>query len=166
MNAWILVLGILFFSLGEMTTGPKKIEYLSLIAPPGKTGLYLGYVNIPVGVGVFAGSKIAGYVYGHYGEKAVLALRYLAEKTDFGTGKGWTGDISTLEAVLGVKRPEALAKLQEVTGLDSVAATQLLWDTYHPQVYVWIPFAAIGVVAAVALWIFGRMARRWKDMDA
>ena len=52
-NAWILVLGILFFSLGEMATGPKKSEYLALIAPPGKKGLYLGYVNIPVGVGVY-----------------------------------------------------------------------------------------------------------------
>jgi MFS family permease len=166
MNAWILVLGILFFSLGEMTTGPKKIEYLSLIAPPGKTGLYLGYVNIPVGVGVYAGSKIAGHVYGHYGEKAVLALRYLAEKTPFGNGSGWNGEVGTLEATLGVKRTEAMAKLQEVTGLDSVAATQMLWDTYHPHIYVWIPFAAIGVVAAVALWIFGRMARNWKDMDA
>ena len=166
MNAWILVLGILCFSLGEMMTGPKKVEYLSLIAPPGKTGLYLGYVNIPVGIGVYAGSKIAGFVYGNFGEKAVLALRYLAEKTPFGADKGWAGDVSTLETVLGVKRMDAMAKLQEVTGLDSVAATQMLWNTYHPHLYVWIPFAAIGVVAAVALWIFGRMARKWKDMDA
>lgn len=165
-NAWILVLGILFFSLGEMATGPKKNEYLSLIAPPGKTGLYLGYVNIPVGIGVFVGSKIAGYVYGHYGEKAVLALRYLAEKTPFGTDKDWDGNVTTLESVLGVSRTEAMTKLQEVTGLDSVAATQLLWDTYHPQVHVWIPFALIGIVAAVALWIFGRRARKWKDMNA
>jgi len=165
-NAWILVLGILFFSLGEMTTGPKKNEYLSLIAPPGKTGLYLGYVNIPVGVGVYIGSKIAGYVYGQFGEKAGLALRYLAEKSPVGAGKNWNGDVAALETTLGIKRTEAMAKLQEVTGLDPVAATQLLWDTYHPHVHVWVPFAAIGLVAAVALWIFGRMARRWKDMDA
>ena len=59
-SAWMLVAGILFFSLGEMMTGPKKSEYLALIAPPGKKGLYLGYVNIPVGVGVFLGSWIAG----------------------------------------------------------------------------------------------------------
>ncbi len=52
-SAWILVSGILFFSVGEMMTGPKKSEYLSLIAPPGKKGLYLGYVNIPVGIGTF-----------------------------------------------------------------------------------------------------------------
>jgi len=165
-SAYVLVVGILFFSLGEMMTGPKKSEYLALIAPPGKKGLYLGYVNIPVGVGVYAGSKIAGYVYGHYGEKAVLALKYLAEKTPFGQGKGWDGDVTRLEAVLGVKRTEAMAKLQEVTGLDPVTATMLLWDTYHPNVKVWIPFAIIGVFSAAALWVFGRMARRWSDMDA
>src|SRR4029434_3456102 len=33
-SAWILILGIVFFSLGEMMTGPKKTEYLGLIAPP------------------------------------------------------------------------------------------------------------------------------------
>jgi proton-dependent oligopeptide transporter, POT family len=149
-----------------MMTGPKKNEYLALIAPPGKKGLYLGYVNIPVGVGVFIGSKIAGHVYGHYGEKAVLALKYLAEKTPFGTGKDWDGNVATLETVLGVKRTEAMTKLQEVTGLDPVAATRMLWETYHPNVKVWIPFAVIGVISAVALWVFGRMAKRWSDMDA
>lgn len=165
-NAWLLVLGVLFFSLGEMATGPKKNEYLALIAPPGKKGLYLGYVNIPVGVGVYVGSQLAGHVYGHYGEKAVLALRYLAERTAFGADKGWNGDVATLEKVLGVRRTAAMQKLQEVSGLDPVDATRLLWDTYHPQLHVWIPFALIGVVAAVALWAFGRRARRWSDMNA
>jgi proton-dependent oligopeptide transporter, POT family len=165
-NAFVLVFGILFFSFGEMMTGPKKSEYLALIAPPGKKGLYLGYVNIPVGVGVYLGSTLAGYVYGHFGEKAMLALRYLAEKTPFGQGKNWTGDMTTLETVLGVKRTEAMLKLQEVTGLDPTAVTRVLWDTYHPNVKVWIPFAAVGVVSAVALWVFGRMAKRWTDMNA
>jgi hypothetical protein len=165
-SAAILIAGIVFFSLGEMMTGPKKNEYLSLIAPPGKKGLYLGYVNIPVGVGVYLGSTLAGYVYGHYGEKAVLALKYLATQTAFGQGKGWNGDVASLESVLGVKRTEAMLKLQEVTGLDPVAATRLLWDTYHPNAKVWIPFAVIGVISAIALWTFGRIAKRWKDMNA
>jgi dipeptide/tripeptide permease len=165
-SAYVLVLGILCFSLGEMMTGPKNLEYLGLIAPPGKKGLYLGYANIPIGVGVYVGSRIAGYVYGHFGEKAVLALKYLAQRTPFGQGKVWNGDVSTLESVLGVKRTEAMAKLQEVTGLDPIAATRLLWDTYHPNVKVWIPFAVIGLVSAVALWFFGRMAKKWSDMNA
>lgn len=165
-SAYILIFGILFFSIGEMMTGPKKSEYLALIAPPGKKGLYLGYVNIPVGVGVFVGSRIAGYVYGHYGEKAVLALRYLAEKTPFGADKNWSGRVAELESALGVKRTEAMAKLQEVTGLDPVSATEMLWNTYHPNAKVWIPFALVGVVSAIGLWVFGRMAKRWSDMNA
>ena len=164
-SGWVLVAGVLFFSLGEMMTGPKKNEYLSLIAPPDKKGLYLGYVNIPVGVGVYFGSAIAGYIYGHYGEKAVLALRYLAERTPFGQGRHWDGHVATLETALEIGRPAAMARLQAVTGLDPAAATRMLWDTYHPHL-IWIPFAAIGVLAAAALWIFGRMARRWSDMNA
>ena len=164
-SAWMLVLGILGFSFGEMMTGPKKSEYLALIAPPGKKGLYLGYMNIPVGIGVFVGSWLAGLVYGSHGEKAVLALRYLAQKTGFGRDKNWDGSPSTLETAMGVSRTDAMAKLQEVTGLDPTAATQLLWNTYHPQL-VWLPFAAIGVLAAIALYIFGRMARKWNDMNA
>lgn len=165
-SVYLLIFGILFFSLGEMLTGPKKSEYLGLIAPPGKKGLYLGYVNIPVGIGVYAGSKLAGYVYGHYGEKAVLALRYLAEKTPFGQGKNWDGSVATLQETLGVTRTEAMNKLVEVTGTTHAQATQMLWDTYSPHIHVWVPFAAVGVLAAMALWVFGRMAKKWSDMDA
>jgi MFS family permease len=162
----VLVLGIVLFSLGEMLTGPKKNEYLGLIAPPGKKGLYLGYVNIPVGIGGFIGSKMAGYVYGNYGEKAVLSLKYLATKTPFGADKTWDGSIDTLEAAMGIERRFAFEKLQEVTGLDAAEATTLLWDHFDPQYAVWLPFAAIGVFAIIALAIFGQLAKRWKDMNA
>jgi MFS family permease len=167
-NGWILALGIVLFSAGEMTTGPKKNEYLGLIAPPGKKGLYLGYVNIPVGIGTFIGSKIAGYVYGEYGEKATLALRYMKEH-DL-AGASVPGDpekyATPLEAALHITRPEAMGVLQKTTGLDAAHATQLLWDTYHPQLYTWLPFAAVGVASAIALAVFGQMAKRWSDMNA
>lgn len=166
MSPWMLLGGILFFSLGEMTTGPKKSEYLALIAPPGKKGLYLGYVNIPVGVGLFVGSWLAGEVYGRFGERAILALRFLVEKTPIGAGKIWNGEMESLEKLTGISRTDAFAKLLEVTGLTGPTATQILWDTYHPHLYVWIPFAVIGVVAAVGLAIFGQMAKRWQDMNA
>jgi MFS family permease len=165
MSVWVLIGGILFFSLGEMFTGPKINAYLGLIAPPGKKGLYLGYSNIPGGIGVLVGSKISGYVYGHFGEKAVLAQRYLAEKTSFGEGKGWNGDVTTLEKTIGISRPDAMAKLQEVTGMDAATATRMLWDAYHPH-YVWIPYALVGVICAIALGIYGHMAKRWADMNA
>jgi len=165
-SGWVFLLGVVFFSGGEMLTGPKKNEYLGLIAPPGKKGLYLGYVNIPVGIGGFTGSKLAGYLYGHYGEKAVLAQKYLLQHTPLGEGKTWDGNPNMLEQLIGVPRTEAMLKLQEVLNMDAVQTTKLLWDTYSPHLYVWIPFGAIGVAAVIALIIFAKMAKRWDDMNA
>jgi dipeptide/tripeptide permease len=165
-SVYVVLLGIVFFSLGEMATGPKKSEYLALIAPPGKKGLYLGYVNIPAGLGSGFGGLMAGYLYKNYGEKAVLALKYLATKTPLGEGKTWDGSAASLEALLGVKRTEAMNKLVEVTGLDHAQATQMLWDTYSPQLAVWIPFACVGALSAVSLYVFGQKAKRWSDMNA
>jgi len=162
----IFLLGIVFFSTGEMMTGPKKNEYLGLIAPPGKKGLYLGYVNIPVGIGGGFGAVMAGWLYGHYGEKATLALKYLCDHTDYLGGKVWDGKLATLESITGIQRTEAMAKLVEYTGMDHVTATRMLWDLYNPQYHVWIPFATIGVIAIIALVIFAKMARKWSDMDA
>jgi proton-dependent oligopeptide transporter, POT family len=165
---YIFILGVVFFSFGEMLTGPKKNEYLSLIAPPGKKGLYLGYVNIPVGIGGFTGSLLAGKLYGTFGDKAVLAQKYLMENTPFGADKVemWNGKVASLGGLLGVERPEAMIKLQEVLGQNSTQVTQLLWDTYSPHTHVWYPLAAIGVFAIIALVIFSQMAKKWSDMNA
>ncbi|PIE19256.1 MAG: transporter, partial [Proteobacteria bacterium] len=90
----------------------------------------------------------------------------LAEHTERAGSAVWDGSIKTLESVTGVPRTEAFARLQEVTGLDASAATDLLWKTYQPQYKVWLPFAAIGVGAILALVIFAWLARRWNDMNA
>ena len=124
--------------------------------------MYLGYVNIPVGIGLAVGSIMQGKVYGNYGEKATLALKYMIEKT----GASWDGSVATIEQATGVARTEAFATLQQRLNIDGVEATRLLWETYGPQYRVWIPFAVIGGVAAVALFIFGQLAKRWKDMNA
>jgi dipeptide/tripeptide permease len=163
-SIYILFLGVLLFSLGEMLTGPKKVEYFALIAPPGKKGLYLGYINIPVGIGQALGAQIAGVLYGTRGEKATLALRYLAEKTDFAQGKAWDGDVSHLEKHLGVLRTDSFKKLQEVLGKNAADTTELLWNTYHPY-QIWYAFAAIGLASLVGMLIFTQRSKRWKDLD-
>ncbi|MCH7812838.1 MAG: MFS transporter, partial [Planctomycetes bacterium] len=111
-NGWMLLVGIFLFSLGEMLTGPKKNQYLALIAPPGKKGLYLGYVNIPIGIGGGFGNYLAGKLYGTMGEKAVLSLKYLMQYTPFGRDRSWDGTAGTLEKATGVSRTEAFARLQ------------------------------------------------------
>lgn len=164
-NAWFFLVGVLFFSLGEMFTGPKKSQYLSEIAPSDKKGVYLAYINIPVGVGIFAGSKLAGLIYGNVGEKATLALRYIAEKRGI-EWRPFVDSVSSLEQTLGITRNEAMPALEKMMNLSSQEATTLLWDTYSPNLTVWLPFAAIGVVSAIALIIFSQMAKKWKDMNA
>lgn len=105
-------------------------------------------------------------MYGRFGEKATLALKHLAQLPEIAAGRTWDGNVQTLEAFVGIKRTAAMPRLQELTGLDPSAATRMLWETYHPQLYVWIPFAAVGVISAIALGIFGQMAKRWADMNA
>lgn len=163
-SGWVFLFGVALFSLGEMLTGPKKNEYLGLIAPPGKKGLYLGYVNIPVGIGGGLGAVLAGYLYGRLGEKAVLAQRYLAEHTDFLKGRRWDGRLESLTETLGVGRSDAYQTLIQHLGATGEEVTQLLWTTYEPY-RVWWPIAGIGIASTLALLVFNRQARRWSDMD-
>ena len=134
-NAWFLLLGIVFFSLGEMWTGPKKNEYLGLIAPAGKKGLYLGYVNIPVGIGLFFGSLLGGWLYDHWGEKATLALKELAHQPAL-IGRAaqsidWSDSLDRIPELLGIERKQAFVFAQQQLGQDAAATTDTLRRHYR-----------------------------------
>ncbi|MBX3188764.1 MAG: MFS transporter [Labilithrix sp.] len=163
-SVYILFVGIALFSLGEMLTGPKKTEYFSLIAPPGKKALYLGYVNIPIAIGQALGAKLAGWQYGMNGEKATLAMKYLAEKTDHHGAGAWDGDVDHLADFVGVKRTEAFDELAKVLGQDANAVTDLLWTTYKPY-HVWYWFSAVGFASLLGILTFAQVSKRWKDLD-
>lgn len=163
-SVYAVFAGILLFSLGEMLTGPKKTEYFSLIAPKGKKALYLGYVNIPIAFGQFVGALIAGHYYGANGEKATLALKYLAEKTERHGPGTWDGNIASLETFVGVSRKDAVTTLVNVLGTDARRVTTLLWDTYHPYT-IWYIFSAVGLCSLGGMLLYSRMSKRWKDLD-
>ena len=125
-NGWVLLLGVVLFSLGEMLTGPKKNEYLSLIAPPGKKALYLGYVNIPIGLGVGIGSLMAGFLYDEHGEKATLAMRYMVENPKLipraARSVDWSDSLDLLPELLDIERDDAFDVAQQELGLPRDAA--------------------------------------------
>jgi len=64
-HAWIFMLGLLIFTIGEMVAQPKYLTYVGLIAPADKKALYMGYSFlygvIGSGVGGFMGARL--YVY-------------------------------------------------------------------------------------------------------
>jgi MFS family permease len=143
------ILGILCFSVGEMLASPKMNDYLGVIAPEGQKALYMGYANMPTAIGWAYGSFLGGQVYDKMGDKANLALRYLAEH------HGITS---------GVERTVAVEKLQEVLGVDAVRATELLWNAYHPW-RLWIPFASVGIASAIGIFFYARWVRKYEAAD-
>jgi len=55
-NIWVFLVGIILFSIGEMTAHPKFISYIGIIAPVDRKAMYMGYLFL---YGVF-GSSIGG----------------------------------------------------------------------------------------------------------
>ncbi|MBU8932550.1 MAG: MFS transporter [candidate division Zixibacteria bacterium] len=147
-TGYMCMLGILVFSVGEMLSSPKMNEYLGVIAPEGQKGLYMGYANIPQGIGWGIGSLFAGHVYDRMGDKANLAIDYLAN--NYG--------------IVDVARTDAMTRLMTATGMDAIDTTKLLWDTYHPY-ELWYQFAAIGVVSAVGMLLYSAWVKKYEAPD-
>jgi MFS family permease len=143
------LLGIALFAVGEMLASPKMNDYLGIIAPEGKKGLYMGYANMPTSIGWAYGSFLAGDLYGRMGEKAGLALRYLGEHGG---------------SPAGVDRTTAMLALQRATRLDASAATRLLWSAYQPY-RLWYPFFAVGIASAVGIFLYARWVRKDEAAD-
>ncbi len=47
-SPWVFILGLVIFSIGEITAYPKLISYVGLIAPRDKVAIYMGFVFLPV----------------------------------------------------------------------------------------------------------------------
>ena len=148
MSGYFCLLGILAFSVGEMLSSPKMNEYLGVIAPEGKKGLYMGYANVPQGIGWGLGSVFAGRVYDSMGDKANLAIDYLSNN----------------HGVSDVARPDAMNRLVEITGQSHQQVTELLWATYKPY-ELWYQFAAIGFASAALMLVYARWVKKYEASD-
>ncbi|NMC43171.1 MAG: hypothetical protein GYA46_04560 [candidate division Zixibacteria bacterium] len=123
-------------------------DYLGVIAPEGEKALYMGYANIPLAIGWFYGSLRGGEVYDKMGDKANLAIRYLADHA----------------GVTGVDRTVAFEKLQSVLNLNAADATTLLWNTYHPYT-LWYQFAAVGFASAIGILFYSFWVKKYEAPD-
>ncbi|MFZ2957586.1 MAG: MFS transporter [Candidatus Ozemobacteraceae bacterium] len=140
MSVWVCSLGILVFAVGEMIASPRKSEYLSMLAPPGKKGLYMGYVNFPQGIGWMLGSSLAGPIYQYHGDKTTLARQYLVEKLNMG-----------IDVVSQIPSDQVLPTLSKsLNHLTSRETTQFLFSFYHPE-KIWFVFAAVGILSMLGM---------------
>lgn len=65
-DIWIFILGIVIFSIGEMTAHPKFISYVGLIAPEDKKALYLGYAFLYGVLGSLIGGILGANLYVYF----------------------------------------------------------------------------------------------------
>ena len=126
--------GVALFTVGEMLASPKRQEYMSSLAPPGKRALYLGYANMPDGIGWVLGSLIAGSAYEEHGDKVNLARRWIAERGVPGElAAGWVSDVHGLAAQAAGLEGEAAAALYAEGGITAGAIAELA-DNARPLV--------------------------------
>ena len=142
MNGWWIIGAILLFSLGEMAASPTKMRYLASIAPPGKEGLYMGYVNFTVGIGWSIGSIVAGNLYEEGGDKVNLAKRYLIDNQGFEAG-----------AFKDMAKSKVMPLFEQTMGMDAWQSRQLLWETYQPY-DMWKIFMLIGVASMLLIMVY------------
>lgn len=62
-NAWIFLLGVMVFSIGEMTCHPKYYSYCSQIAPSDKVAVYMGYSFLYGIIGSLVGNNLGANLY-------------------------------------------------------------------------------------------------------
>ncbi|MES2644670.1 MAG: MFS transporter [Myxococcota bacterium] len=128
-NVYVVLAGIVAFTIGEMLSSPKKMEYLASLAPPGKRALYLGYANMPDGIGWVLGSLVAGASYEERGDKINLAREALAEHGAPAAATAWlekarSGGVSEealVELTRSVDATTTAQALATFSGLDGPA---------------------------------------------
>lgn len=147
---WIIVLAIVCFSIGEMLSSPKCSEYLGNIAPPQKKAMYLGFSQLPLGFGWMAEGYFGQTLYYKYGAIDTVARPALVE-----------AGMSQAEAD-AIPIGEAFQRLVEVTGQSADLLTAQLYAANNVGV-AWYIMAAVGIVSAAGMYVYGRWTYRLKD---
>jgi len=143
------VLAMIIFSAGEMLASPKFSEFLGNIAPPDKKAMWMGFSQVPILLGWALEGKLGPQFYHIFSAKDELARRMLVEE-------GIPRALTT-EAALPVGK--AFDRLVEVTGQSPEQLTQLLYQHHHVGL-TWFIFAAVGLVAGVMIYFYGKWIAR------
>ena len=141
-NGLFIIVALLIFSIGEMSSSPKITEYIGRIAPPDKTALYMGCSYIPLALGnIFAGI-VSGNIYQILSDKITLTQKEVfARGIDLqGIGENFTKNDYFRDAA---------AKMN----MNTEQLTQFLWDKYEPSSF-WLVVTGIGIAASTILFFY------------
>jgi dipeptide/tripeptide permease len=140
----LMLLFLMLFSFGEMSSSPKITEYIGRIAPSDKTALYMGCSFIPVALGSLFAGFVSGNLYQSVSDKVSLA-QHEAVSRNFG-----------IPAVSEhFSQNDYFYAAAQKMGMNNGQFTQFLWDKYHPS-SIWMVITGIGIGAAALLFLYDR----------
>ncbi len=150
-SAWIIFVGVIIFSFGEMLSSPKSSEYLANIAPPEKKAMYLGFTQLPIGLGWTIESYLGPYLYGEFSSKEQISRKMLAENG------------MSASDITSVPIGEAFAKLIEVTGSTADSLTASMYAS-NAVGTVWYVMGIVGLISAIGMFAYGKWTYRIASM--
>lgn len=147
-SGWLILLGILIFGLGEMSSSPKFTEYVGRIAPPDKKALYMGTSFLPYAGGHALAGWLSGDIYEKTSDKIYLLQQEVAKR--------------------GISLPEISESYSKNDFFNEAAAkmvmtrselTNFIWTEYHPS-NIWFVYSGVAVLAVVLLFVYDRFIMR------
>jgi proton-dependent oligopeptide transporter, POT family len=137
-NIWVFLLGIIIFSLGEMTAHPKFFSYLSAIAPADKKATYMGFGFLYGAFGSFIGGILGAFLYVRFVDNPIIAFvtEQAARKT----------------AVVHSATPMKIADALRVAEQLGFTKASLAAHAYTSE--LWLVFSAIGVMCIAGLLLY------------
>lgn len=142
---WVIVFAMIIFSFGEMLSSPKCSEYLGNIAPRQKKAMYLGFSQLPIGIGWIAEGYFGPTLYGAFSSKENLAREMLVDR-----------GINVSNIPIG----EAFTQLINVSGSSEQLLTSQMYAANNIGT-VWYIMAAVGLISAFGMYVYGKWTYRF-----
>jgi len=146
-GVWLIVLAIVIFSFGEMLSSPKSSEYLGNIAPSDKKAMYLGFSQLPIGIGWSLESYLGPTLYGEFASREQISRAALS---DYGL---------SIEQIAAIPIGEAFDELVIASGQSAEAMVASLYAANNIG-GLWYLMASVGLVTAYGLYVYGRWTYR------
>ena len=146
-TAWVIVAALAVFSVGEMLSSPKSSEYAANIAPEDRKAMYLGFSQLPIGVGWSLESYLGPTLYGEYASRETISRAALG---DYGLDAA---------QIAVIPNGEAFMRLVALSGQPAPALQAQLYAANEIG-SLWYLMGSVGLVTAFGLWVYGRWTYR------
>ncbi len=150
-NSIFVMIGLLVFSIGEMSSSPKFTEYVGSIAPADKKALYMGTSFLPIAAAHVLAGKLSGTPYDNAAGKLTLLKGEVAKR-----------GLDIPEVTKTFTKNDYWDRAMELTGMSNSELTNFLWTNYNPS-KVWMVYSGIAIGAVVALFLYDKFILKSKS---